>query len=483
MDIVNNNGVRVRFAPSPTGYLHVGGARTAVFNWLFARHTGGSFVLRIEDTDVERSTRESEASLVDDLRWLGLDWDEGPDVGGEFGPYRQSERLELYRAVAEDMVARGLAYPCFCTDDELAARREAAVKAGGAPHYDGTCRDLTAAAVEERRNAGTPESIRFRVPEDRITINDLVRGDVSMNTDMVGDFVILRSNGLPTYNFAAAHDDGSMDITHVLRGEEHLPNTLRQILVYRAMNVEPPAFGHVPLILADDRSKLSKRHSASSVGELRERGFLPSAVVNYLLLLGWSHPDEKEKLSVEEMVTSFDIDRIGKTAAMYDTKKMAWMNGLYIRDLPPDEWAEFALPRLPVAIRSAYDEKAQRQIAELLQAHVETLEQLPEQTAVFDGDIGYDPEAAAALAGAGDVLGALSEELRQIDGDWSPENIKAAFKRAGKAAGKKGKDLFFPIRAALTGNLHGPDLARVASIKGRDKVLQLIDRALEQGAG
>ncbi len=397
-DSVNNYKVRVRFAPSPTGYLHVGGARTAIFNWLYARHTGGSFVLRIEDTDLERSTRESEKTLVEDLRWLGLEWDEGPDVGGHYGPYRQSERLALYRVVAGDFVDRGLAYPCFCSDEELAEKREAALKAGGSPHYDGACRDLTADEVEARRKAGASETIRFRVPEDRITIDDLVRGHVSMDTDMVGDFVILRSNGLPTYNFAAAHDDFRMEITHVLRGEEHLPNTLRQILIYRAMGARPPMFGHAPLILAEDRSKLSKRHAASSVGELRERGFLPGAVVNYLLLLGWSHPEEKEKLTPDEMVSSFEVGRIGKTAAMYDPKKMAWMNGLYIRDLSPDLWMATAIPWLPDSVKAAYGNETQRQIAEILQAHVDILDQLPQQTGVFENIVQYETDAREVLA-------------------------------------------------------------------------------------
>jgi len=430
---------------------------------------------------LERSTGESELSLIDDLRWLGLEWDEGPDTGGPFGPYRQSERLDLYRAVADDFVNRGLAYPCFCTDDDLTAKREAAKKAGGSPHYDGTCRDLTAKEVEAFRKAGTPETIRFRVPEDSITIDDLVRGQVTMETDMVGDFVILRSNGLPTYNFAASHDDCQMEITHVLRGEEHLPNTLRQILIYRAMGARPPVFGHAPLILAEDRSKLSKRHAASSVGELRERGFLPGAVVNYLLLLGWSHPEEKEKMTPDEMVTSFEVSRIGKTAAMYDPQKMSWMNGLYIRDLSPEQWAEVAIPRLPDSVKTTYNKDTQQQIAGLLQQHVETLDQLPQQTGIFDDEIRCEAEAAEVLAetSSREVLRALADELSQIKDDWTPENIKACIKRAGKTAGKKGKELFFPVRAAITGNLHGPDLARVATIKGSKNVLRLIEEAVK----
>jgi len=323
--------IRVRFAPSPTGYLHVGGARTAIFNWLFARHGKGTFVLRIEDTDAERSTGESERSLVEDLRWLGLDWDEGPEIGGPHAPYRQSERLDRYRAVADDLVARALAYPCFCTDEDLERKREAAIAAGRAQHYDGTCRNLTPEEVAARRAQEIRETVRFKVPADVVSFDDAVRGAMDLDTDMVGDFVILRSNGLPTYNFAAACDDHDMRITHVIRGEEHLPNTLRQMLVYNALGAKPPIFAHVPLILAEDRSKLSKRHGASSVGELRAQGILPSAAVNYLVLLGWSHPKEKEVLTREEMIETFTIKRINKSAAVFDPKKLAWMNGQHLR--------------------------------------------------------------------------------------------------------------------------------------------------------
>src|SRR5262245_40063865 len=257
--------VRVRFAPSPTGYLHVGGARTAIFNYLFARHHGGVFVLRIEDTDQERSTRASELSLLEDLRWLGLDWDEGPDLGGPYGPYRQSERMKIYRDVADKLVAAGNAYPCFCTDAELDRKREEAIAASRPPQYDGTCRDLTPDEVAAKRAQGLPEAIRFRVGEGVVRFHDAVRGDMELAHDMVGDWVTLRSNGLPTYNFACAVDDHLMKISHVIRGEEHLPNTLRQIMIYDAMGAEHPIFAHVPLILAEDRSKLSKRHGASSV--------------------------------------------------------------------------------------------------------------------------------------------------------------------------------------------------------------------------
>jgi len=480
MDI-DKTGIRVRFAPSPTGFLHVGGARTAIFNWLYARHTGGTFVLRIEDTDAERSTRESEASLFDDLRWLGLDWDEGPDAGGGCGPYRQSERTELYREVTARFVDDGVAYPCFCTDEELEKKREAAMEAGRSPHYDGACRDLSPKQVAEKRAVGTPEVIRFRVPDEAIVFDDLVRGSIAMHTDMVGDFVVMRSNGLPTYNFAAVHDDHAMGITHVLRGEEHLSNTLRQILIYRALGAEPPAFGHVPLILAEDRAKLSKRHGASSVEELRRRGFLPDAVVNYLALLGWSHPPEgeKEKLSRDELIKAFTVERINKSAAVYDPQKLTWFNGLYIRDLSADEWVAVASPFLPVEIKQRFDEEAQREILDILQAKVETLGDLATQALIFLDDVAREDEAREVLAQetSRTVLTALAGELASMTGAWVPEDIKAAFKKTGKDVGIKGKDLFFPIRAAVTGNLHGPDLARVTAVKGRTVVLNLIEKA------
>jgi glutamyl-tRNA synthetase len=482
MNVHNAGEVRVRFAPSPTGHLHVGGARTAIFNWLYARHTGGTFVLRIEDTDVERSTRDSEASLVDDLRWLGLDWDEGPGSDGPRGPYRQSERLALYRAAARGFIDEGLAFPCFCTDEELQRKREAALAAGESPHYDGTCRRLQPDRVERKRAEGVPEVIRFEVRRETVVFDDLVRGRVAMDTTMVGDFVILRSNGLPTYNFAAAHDDRAMGITHVLRGEEHLSNTLRQILVYRALGAQPPDFGHLPLILAEDGGKLSKRHGASSVGELRNRGFLTDAVVNYLALLGWSHPEEKEKLAGEELVESFTIERINKSAAVYDPKKLTWLNGQYIRDLPPDDWVDVASPYLPDGVKKRYDAAAQREILAILQKKIETLADVAPQTVIFDDPVVHDDESIEVLdhESSREVLTALAAAIESMTDEWTPQNIKATFEKAGKKTGRKGKELFFPIRAAVTGNLHGPDLARVAAVKGKPVVLQLIHRAVVQ---
>ncbi len=471
--------VRVRFAPSPTGYLHVGGARTAIFNYLFARHNGGKFILRIEDTDAERSTEESERSLIEDMRWLGLDWDEGPDVGGPHGPYRQSERHVLYRQVADQLVAGGVAYPCFCTENELELKREEAIAASRAPQYDGTCRGLAKEQVAAKRAAGIPEAIRFHVGEGVVRFEDQVRGSMELSHDMVGDWVILRSNGLPTYNFAAAVDDQRMAITHVIRGEEHLPNTLRQIMIYDALGERPPVFVHVPLILAEDRSKLSKRHGASSVGDLRDSGYLPEAAFNYLVLLGWSHPASKEVMPRDEMVKSFTVERIGKAAAIFDRNKLQWMNGQYIRKLPLDTLCALVERYMPDDLRAGYDEGTRREIVAILQDSLNTLADLPQRAHIFEARVSHDEETRALLAteDARRVLADMVKRLREFSGDFTPDAFKAMILAVGQDTGLKGKDLYFPIRGAMTGSVHGPDLTRVAAVKGRETVLRLLEEA------
>ncbi len=471
--------VRVRFAPSPTGYLHVGGARTAIFNYLFARHNGGVFVLRIEDTDVERSTRASEESLLEDLRWLGLEWDEGPDVGGPVAPYRQSERMAIYRDVADKLVAQGKAYPCFCTDEELDRKREEAIAASRPPQYDGTCRDLTPAEVAERRAAGLPEAIRFRVGEGVVRFHDAVRGDMELGHDMVGDWVTLRSNGLPTYNFACAVDDHLMKISHVIRGEEHLPNTLRQIMIYDARGATHPIFVHVPLILAEDRSKLSKRHGASSVEDLRATGYLPDAATNYLLLLGWSHPQSKEIMPRDEMIKTFDIERIGKAAAIFDKKKLMWMNGQYIRKLDLDTLLKLVEPYTPDFLKR-YDDATRREIASILQDSIDTLSDFATRARIFEPEVVYEDEAKALLQteSAGRVVASMIKRLREHDGAITPDSFKQMILATGAETELKGKELYFPIRGAMTGSVHGPDLTRVAAVKGKDTVLRLLEGAI-----
>ena len=472
--------VRVRFAPSPTGYLHVGGARTAIFNYLFARHNGGTFILRIEDTDAERSTLESEQSLMADLRWLGMDWDEGPNAGGPHGPYRQSERHATYQAVADDLMARKLAYPCFCTEEELELKREEAVAESRAPQYDGTCRDLTAAEIAERRARGLPQAIRFRVGEGVVRFHDDVRGDMELGHEMVGDWVILRSNGLPTYNFAAAVDDQRMQISHVIRGEEHLPNTLRQIMIYDAVGAKHPVFVHVPLILAEDRSKLSKRHGASSVGDLRDTGYLPDAAFNYLLLLGWSHPQSKEIMPREEMIKSFSLERIGKAAAIFDRKKLEWMNGQYIRKLPLDALCGMLERFWPDDLRARYDDATRREIVAILQDSLDTLADLPHRARIFDPQVALDAETRELVSteSARRVLRGMVARLREFAGDFTPDAFKEMILATGEETGLKGKELYFPIRGAMTGSVHGPDLTRVAAVKGRDTVLRLLEEAV-----
>ena len=485
MTAVSAEPVRVRFAPSPTGHLHVGGARTAIFNWLFARHHGGTFILRIEDTDLERSTRQSETSLVDDLRWLGLDWDEGPDLDGLRGPYRQSERLDIYRGHADALIAAGKAYPCFCADEVLEAKRQDAVALGASPRYDGTCRSLTPSEVSIKRSAGIPEVVRFEVGTGGARFHDLIRGDVEMDADMVGDFVLLRSNGHPTYNYAAAIDDHSMEITHVLRGEEHLPNTLRQVLIYEAFGFSLPRFGHLPLILAEDRSKLSKRHGGSSVGELRASGFLPGAVFNYLVLLGWSHPEEKEVLSVEELVAAFSLEKVSKSPSVYDREKLRWMSGQYIRRTDVGSLFERADPFFPESIRALYDRNARERILSLLHEKIETLSELSDKSAPFERTPRFEVEAALVLRTpeALPVIETLEDRIRSLDGDLTTANFKSVVEDVGKSVGRKGKSLYFPIRAALTGAVHGPDLAGLAELKGREAVLGLLERARRFAAG
>jgi len=330
--------VRVRFAPSPTGYLHIGGARTALFNWLFAKSNGGKLILRIEDTDTERLKEDSVGQILTSLKWLGLNWDEGPEVGGESGPYFQSERKEFYKLEAEKLLAEGKAYYCFCTSEELEIEREKQRSAKLPFRYARTCRELPVEEAKKRIAAGEPCSVRIRIPkEGAVVVHDMIHGDVSFDLGQLDDFVIMKSNGMPTYNFAVVVDDHMMRISHVLRAEEHLSNTPKQILLYEACGFETPKFGHMPMILAPDRSKLSKRHGATSVEEFRDQGYLPQAIINYLTLLGWAPGNEQEIFTLQDTCQQFKFERMSKKAAVYDTKKLTWLNGQYLSLLPLSE--------------------------------------------------------------------------------------------------------------------------------------------------
>ena len=470
--------MRVRFAPSPTGQLHVGNARTALFNWLLARGSDGIFILRFEDTDAERSTRESEAEIVRDLRWLGLDWDEGPDVGGPCGPYRQSDRLHLYQSYAKELLGAGSAYYCFCSTAQLEADRQAAVEAGRPVQYAGTCRNLSHDEVKMRIAAGEHPAIRFRVPDGSdVIFKDAVRGEVRFQGDVIGDPIILRGGGTPAYNFAVVVDDALMEVTHVIRGEDHLSNTPRQILLYEALGFTPPQFAHLALVLGPDHSPLSKRHGATSVAEFRSKGYLPEALVNYLALIGWSpRPpgagrslagDDAELLPIEELARRFSLDRVGHSAGVFDEEKLAWANRHYLKMADPARIAQLTVPFFAQeGVRMAPDDRGMEFLAgamAMVTSSVDRLNQVPARLAfLFDFSSERaldDAQIRQELAGeeARAVVAALAGEL-----DAAPRLDKDTFRAIANQVkartGQKGKTLFHPIRLALTGRAEGPEL-------------------------
>lgn len=432
--------VRVRFAPSPTGHLHVGGARTAIFNWLFAKNQGGRFIIRVEDTDQARSTRESEQMVLDDLRWLGLQWDEGPDAGGPHPPYRQSERRALYDSVAAALVEKGVAYRCTCSEEELEAKRKQAEAEGRPPHYDLTC-------WINRRDDDAPHAIRFHVPEDGdVTIDDRIRGEVTWRKESLGDFIIVRSDGFPTYNFCVVVDDHDMEISHVIRAEEHLTNTHRQVLIYRAMQWDIPQFAHVSLILGQDRTKLSKRHGATSVAAYAEEGILPDAMVNYLTLLGWSSPDGLDVFTRDYAIANFSLERVNAAPAVFDAQKLEWLNGQYIHAMPASTLAPL--------VRPFFDAPWLEEGIDVVKTSVH---RLTEFAAALRFVLEYEPPPMTAERS---FLEKVAEELRDHGAPRDEASYKAMVERLKVSAGVKGKALFMPLRMALTGAEHGPELVR-----------------------
>ena len=446
----------------------MGNARTALFNWLLARGQGGTLVLRIEDTDVERSTAESEAGILRDLKWLGLDWDEGPGVGGSHGPYRQSERLDLYRSYATELVESGRAYHCFCHQEQLDQDRRAALDAGRPPKYLGRCRDLDPGDARKRMQRGEAAVVRFRVPEEReVAFEDVVRGTVRFNTNVIGDPVLMRSDGHPAYNFAVVIDDALMAISHVIRGEDHISNTPRQVLLYEALGFEPPVFAHLALVLGPDHTPLSKRHGATSVSEFRTRGYLPEALVNYLALLGWSPGGGDELLPIQVLAERFSLEHVGHSAAVFDQEKLAWANRHYVRLAEPDRLTELALPHFMNAgyvERDSAEARAYlRTLMPMLSGTVDRIEQMPDRVRmVFTFDPGTamtHPEVQAELAdpAARGVIAAFAKELESAP-RLDREEFRAAAARVKQVTGQKGKNLFHPIRVALTGESGGPEL-------------------------
>ncbi|MFZ5816024.1 MAG: glutamate--tRNA ligase [Bacillota bacterium] len=463
--------VRVRIAPSPTGHCHVGTGRTALFNLLFARRQGGRMILRIDDTDRRRSTRESEEGVLEGLRWLGLTWDEGPDLGGPYGPYRQSERLHLYRRYAEELLAAGLAYPCYCSEAELEAERAAQAATGQPPRYSGRCRHLTPAERAERARVVPEPVIRLRVGEQALAFHDLIRGEIRAEPGVVNDFIIMKSDGMPTYNFATVIDDHLMAISHVLRGQEHISNTFPQLAVYRALGWEPPRFGHLNLQLNPDRTKISKRRGAVYVGEFREMGYLPEAMVNFLALQGWNPGDNREVFTFDQLVEAFSVERCTAANAVFDLQKLDWLNSLHIRQLAPGELARRSLPvliragLLPAEPDPAALAKLEG-IVPLIQERLKRLDELPDLVDFFfrSPAPAAEPVDAAACAAARERLAALE--------DWTAAAIEHALRGLAAELGLKPGELFMPVRLAVSGRRVTPPLFETLAVLGRAEALR-----------
>lgn len=480
--------VRVRYAPSPTGHLHIGGARTALFNYLYARSKQGRFIIRFEDTDQTRHIESGVENQLNGLRWLGMDWDESVDLGGDYGPYRQMERLPLYRPYIDLLLADKKIYHCYCTEEELEQERAAQEARGEMPRYSGKCRHLTEEQAEKYRAEGRKPTLRFRVPENEvIRFEDEVRGTVEFETNGIGDFIIVRPDGIPMYNFAVVLDDHLMNITHVIRGEEHLSNTPRQIMLYRALGWEPPSFAHLALILNQDRKKMSKRDESiiQFIEQYRDLGYLPEAVVNFITLLGWSPGGEEEIFSMEQLIEQFILDRISKSPAVFDMDKLNWMNNHYFKKADKERIVELTLPhlqkagKLPETLNDSEKEWASQLIG-LYQEQMRYAAEIVELSDLFFREhLEYEGEAKELLAEehVPVVLAGFAEQVRNAE-EFSPDSVKAMLKQVQKETGYKGKQLFMSIRVALTGQMHGPDLNQTIYLIGRDKVLDRLQKLL-----
>lgn len=466
---------RVRFAPSPTGFLHVGNARTALYNWLFARHTGGAFLLRIEDTDLDRSEVRHETQLMEDLQWLGLDWDEGPGVEGPHAPYRQSERLGIYREHTDRLLAEDKAYRCFCTTEELETERREAAAAHRPQVYSGRCRSVSSADSAARAAAGESFAVRLRIPDHPLRFHDIVRGLVEFPNETVSDPILVRSSGMPVYNYVVTVDDALMEITHVIRGDDHISNTPKQVAIYEAFGWKPPEFAHLSTILGGDRERLSKRHGATSVASFREMGILPEALVNYLALLGWgAEGGTREIFSLDELVKDFKIERVTASPAVFDWEKLHWLNRHYLKSADPERVADLAWPHFTAAgflpAQSGASPEITSWLGKLLALFLPAVSQLDELPIKAAFIFRFDPAAARAseenaailaTETAQEVLAAFAAHLAAHTGPITPEQFKAWMNEVKAETGAKGKDLFHPVRIALTGSHSGPEFDKL----------------------
>lgn len=482
-----NKPFKVRFAPSPTGPFHIGGARSALFNWLVARNKNGKFLVRVEDTDLARSTRESEEDIKAALKWLGLNWDEGIDVGGENGPYRQTERLDIYHKEIQRLLDEGKAYYCYCTEEELEESRTQQLAEGKTPVYNDHCRSLTEEEVAKYKESGRKPVIRLRVPKEGVfAFDDMVRGHVTFQAAGVGDFIIMKSDGIPVYNFAVVVDDALMNITHVIRAEEHLSNTPRQIAIYQALGYDIPKFGHISLILGSDHKKMSKRHGATSVDEYRKMGYLSDAVVNYLALLGWAPKGEQEIFTREELIEQFSMKRVSANDAVFDIEKLNWINFQYMKQLSPEELLELTLPFI---INAGYitgplsDEKKEwlKKVVWFVRDHLYYGAQTPENVKIFFEELPAttDEEMLDIMSRETSkmIIKSFAEKLSDLD-TFNESSIKDVFSNLMKESGIKGKAAFEPVRIALTGEIHGPGLYTLIELFGKEKTIQRLKSSL-----
>ncbi|MBS3682212.1 glutamate--tRNA ligase [Ornithinibacillus massiliensis] len=481
--------VRVRYAPSPTGHLHIGNARTALFNYLYAKHFDGKFIIRIEDTDEKRNVEGGEESQLKFLKWLGVEWDEGADVGGNYGPYRQMERLDIYNQYVNELLERGLAYKCYMTEEELEQEREEQIANSQAPKYGGKHRNLTPEQIAAYEAEGRKPSIRFRVPDNvTYTFEDMVRGTIKFESSDFGDWVIVKKNGVPTYNFAVAIDDHLMNITHVLRGEEHISNTPKQLMIYQAFGWEAPTFGHMTLILNEDRKKLSKRdsHIIQFIEQYKNLGYLPEALFNFITLLGWSPVGEEEIFAKEKLIEIFNPERLSTSPAIFDVQKLKWMNNEYIKASDLDKVIELAMPHLIEAGRLSadMDEETKEWAEKVIGLYREQLrygQEIVELTEMFfNKEIAYDEEAKNVLAEeqVPEVLQVFTDKLIHLE-EFNKDTIKDQIKATQKETGHRGKKLFMPIRVATTGQTHGPELPLAIELLGKELIVERLDKLLK----